>query len=160
MHFHGCGACLLRGNDRLNRPQLEEAAGPGQAAQCRDFVVMELMDGSLGKLLDAKARTKARTPWPWTERLSVMCDVAEGMAQMHAKRFIHRDLKPDNVLLDGEGRAKIADLGMARSNHRFNSDEIASLAQRREVEEEGHDVTWTAAAGTPPVERSPNTPEH
>ena len=69
--------------------------------------------------------------WPWSIRLRALCDVAEGMAQMHAKRYIHRDLKPDNVLVDASGRCKIADLGLSRAHGRFDVAALASLEQRR-----------------------------
>ena len=111
------------------------------------------MASSLGKLLDtkeraARGRVAGGGAWPWPDRLRVMCDVAEGMAQMHAKRFIHRDLKPDNVLIDEDGRAKIADLGMARTNVRFDASAISSLAHRRSLSETSK-AAWTGTAGTP-----------
>ena len=40
-------------------------------------------------------------------------DVAEGLAYLHPA-VVHRDLKPQNILLDGQGRAKIADFGISR----------------------------------------------
>ena len=40
-------------------------------------------------------------------------DVAEGLAYMHPS-VIHRDLKPQNILIDGLGRVKIADFGISR----------------------------------------------
>ena len=47
------------------------------------------------------------------EYLSIALDVASGMAYLHACKVIHRDLKSTNILLDGEGRAKVADFGLS-----------------------------------------------
>lgn len=46
-------------------------------------------------------------------RVQIAHDVAEGLAYLHPS-VIHRDLKPQNVLLDANGRAKIADFGISR----------------------------------------------
>ena len=54
------------------------------------------------------------SPLPLPDALRIACDVAEGMAFLHARGLIHRDLKPANVLLDKDGRAVIADFGVAR----------------------------------------------
>ena len=45
--------------------------------------------------------------------LQIVNDVAAGLAYMHPN-IIHSDLKPQNILIDGEGRAKIADFGISR----------------------------------------------
>ena len=42
-----------------------------------------------------------------------MLDVSRGMAYIHAMGHLHRDLKPDNILLDAEGAAKISDFGLS-----------------------------------------------
>ncbi len=78
----------------------------------------------------------ARAPLPWREAVLRAAEIAWGLDAIHEARLIHRDLKPENVLLDAQGRAKIADLGLAKG--------IAgsSLAQSR-VTQDG------ALVGTP-----------
>ena len=88
-----------------------------------DFAIMELLPrGSLPHMIKlardgrgdgrGDARRKEGRAWPWAARLRILRDVAEGMAQIHARRYVHRDLKPDNVLIDADGRAKITDLAL------------------------------------------------
>ena len=54
-----------------------------------------------------------RLPLPSVLRIAL--DSAEGLAAAHEAGFIHRDLKPDNVLLAADGTARIADFGLAKS---------------------------------------------
>ena len=61
------------------------------------------------------ARPAARRYSPRAERLRALCDVAERMAQVHAQGYVHNDIKPDNVLIDGAGRHKVADFGYAET---------------------------------------------
>ena len=61
---------------------------------------------------------KCNTPAPgvtWSDPLlKIATDVAEGLALLHSSSFVHRDVKPDNVLLTRTFGAKIADLGESR----------------------------------------------
>ena len=49
----------------------------------------------------------------YSEKLQIALDTSKAMHFLHASRVIHRDLKSANVLLDGNGRAKVADFGLA-----------------------------------------------
>ncbi len=75
----------------------------------RPFMVLEyLSGGSLEDLL----RASGALPDEDTRR--VAAEIAAGLAHAHARGVVHRDLKPSNVLFDEEGRAKLADFGIAR----------------------------------------------
>ena len=48
------------------------------------------------------------------QRLMVILQVCRGVAFLHSKNVVHRDLKPDNVLIDSSGKAKLCDFGLSR----------------------------------------------
>src|SRR5712691_2374897 len=75
----------------------------------RPYMVFEYLPG--GSLED---RLAAGDPLPDLETERIAHDIAAGLAHAHAHGLVHRDLKPANVLFDEEGRAKIADFGIAR----------------------------------------------
>ena len=73
------------------------------------FVAMELVDGSnLGKWL----RQRPRTP---PEILQIFIQAGRGLAAAHAAGLVHRDFKPDNVLVGHDGRVRVVDFGIARN---------------------------------------------
>jgi len=77
------------------------------------ILVMEYAPGgSLGERLETARR--ARTPLPVPEVLRWTTEIAEGLAALHALDAVHRDLKPSNILFDAQGRAKLADFGLAQ----------------------------------------------
>lgn len=74
-------------------------------------VFMEYMhSGSLGKLVRALGKKLEETA-----AASYVEQIVDGIAHLHSRGMVHRDLKGDNILLTGEGRAKIADFGACRS---------------------------------------------
>jgi serine/threonine-protein kinase len=76
----------------------------------RQFIVFEYVDGkTLKELVDAQG------PMPIDEVLSLGIGIASGLAFAHERGIVHRDVKPQNVLLNGDGRAKVTDFGIARS---------------------------------------------
>jgi len=71
------------------------------------FIAMELVDGTtLGEWM--------RTPRSWREVVAVMRKAGEGLAAAHAAGIVHRDFKPDNVLVSRDGRVRVTDFGLAR----------------------------------------------
>jgi predicted Ser/Thr protein kinase len=73
------------------------------------FVAMEFVDGvTLGQWLRACERT-------WREVLAIMRDAGRGLVAAHAAGLLHRDFKPENVLIDREGRVRVSDFGLAHA---------------------------------------------
>ena len=76
----------------------------------RQFIVFEYVDGeNLRQLLD---RTGAL---PVRRALEIAIAVADGLAYAHERGVVHRDVKPQNVLLSRDGEVKVTDFGIARS---------------------------------------------
>ena len=72
------------------------------------FITMEFVDGEdLASLLRRVGRLSAE------KALAVTRDICAGVAAAHDKGVIHRDLKPANVMIDGRGRARVTDFGLA-----------------------------------------------
>ncbi|HZF56934.1 MAG TPA: serine/threonine-protein kinase, partial [Rubrobacter sp.] len=74
------------------------------------YIVMEYVPG--GDLKELIDRTKS-LPEGMLTRLGA--DVVAGLAHAHERGIIHRDVKPRNILLDGQGKPKLADFGIARA---------------------------------------------
>src|SRR5260370_2614639 len=73
------------------------------------YIVTELVEGeSLRKVLD-------RGPVPLRKLIDIAVQVADGMSAAHQASIVHRDVKPEIILWTRDGRAKIADFGLAKS---------------------------------------------
>ena len=87
-------------------PLLACAMTPGHP-MCLAYAFMA--DGALSDALLRNPRALSAD-----QRLRVAEDVVRGLAYLHAQGVVHRDIKSANILLDGEGRARVADAGLAR----------------------------------------------
>ena len=75
----------------------------------RPYIVFEYCDGET-----LKQRIDRQGGLPLDESAAYAIEVGRGLAAAHARRLVHRDVKPQNVLIDSEGRAKVTDFGIAR----------------------------------------------
>ncbi len=74
------------------------------------YIAMELVDGqNVATWLNEKRRS-------WREILRVFVAAARGLAAAHRAGIVHRDVKPENVLIDRDGHVKVADFGLATSS--------------------------------------------
>ncbi len=93
---------------RLNHPNIVQVYDFGEEAGVA-FLVMEFIKGT-----DLKSSLAGNQLIDRKECVRVMCELLDALDFAHEAGVIHRDIKPANVMLDSQGRAKLADFGVAR----------------------------------------------
>ena len=76
----------------------------------RQFIVFEFVEGE-----NLKQRVVREAPLPVEEAADLCTQVARALGYAHERGIVHRDVKPQNVILNDDGRAKVTDFGIARS---------------------------------------------
>ena len=99
---------------KLHHPHIVEVYDVGETEDHRPFMAMELLEG---KGLGARIKEGPMTP---AEAFPIVREVAESLAEAHAKGIIHRDLKPDNIFLTLKSGVKTLDFGIAKVLHGEN----------------------------------------
>jgi serine/threonine-protein kinase len=95
---------------RLSHPNVVSVYDAGEQADGRPYIVMEHVDGeTLADVL------RKRGPLPADEAATLAAQACRGLAHAHAAGLVHRDVKPQNLLLRRDGTLKVADFGIARA---------------------------------------------
>jgi serine/threonine-protein kinase len=93
---------------RLNHPHIVTVIDAGEDDGF-PYIVFEYVEG---ETLKQRIRRLGRLPVP--EALAYAIEIGRGLEAAHCASIVHRDVKPQNVLIDAEGGAKITDFGIAR----------------------------------------------
>lgn len=73
------------------------------------YIVMELVEG-----ITLKKYIEKRGKLPYKEAVSIAIQVANGMDAAHKHKIVHRDIKPQNIIISKEGKVKVTDFGIAK----------------------------------------------
>src|SRR5947209_6674274 len=94
---------------QLSHPHVVGVIDAGED-QGRPYTVLEYIEGET-----LKERIRRMGRLPITEAVAYAIEIARALGAAHARHIVHRDVKPQNVLIDEEGSAKVTDFGIART---------------------------------------------
>src|SRR3989440_1777797 len=98
---------------RLSHPHVVTVSGAGED-EGHPYIVLEYVEGETLKPRIRELRDQGRA-MPVVEAVAYAIEIGRALAAAHAQRLVHRDVKPQNVMIDPEGRAKVTDFGIART---------------------------------------------
>jgi serine/threonine protein kinase len=94
---------------QLSHPNVVSVYDVGTTDDDDLYIAMEFVEG------DTLTSWLRRYPRTWREIVEVFLQAARGLVAAHGVGLLHRDFKPDNVLVGGDGRVRVTDFGLARS---------------------------------------------
>jgi serine/threonine protein kinase len=94
---------------QLSHPHIVGVIDAGED-EGRPYIVFEYVEGET-----LKERIRRQGQLPITEAVAYAIEIARALGAAHATHIVHRDVKPQNVLIDEEGSAKVTDFGIART---------------------------------------------
>jgi serine/threonine-protein kinase len=99
-----------RNGTRLDHPNVVRCFDAGRDdASGKHYIVMEYVDGP-----SARALLDRHGPLPVNRAVRLTLEIARALQYVHSHDFVHRDIKPDNILITSTDMAKLADLGLAK----------------------------------------------
>jgi membrane protein YdbS with pleckstrin-like domain len=105
----------------LSHPNIVSVYDVGQDGD-RHYIVMELVNGQ-----NLKHIIQDRAPIPASQAVVIACQVLEGLSYAHDHGLVHRDIKPQNILVTRDNVAKLADFGIAKAIDASSATQTAAV---------------------------------
>ena len=129
-----------RAASALNHPNIVTIHDVGETPSGEHFIVQEFIDGrTLRSLLDE--------PVPLGAAIDVAGQIARALAAAHAAGIVHRDVKPENVMVRADGYVKVLDFGLARVEDPIDSERTTRTVATASPPASA--ATWRYAASAP-----------
>ena len=107
----------------LTHPNIVNVFDVGETEDLH-YIVMELVEGiTLKKYIEKKKRLQVK------ETIGIAVQVCQGIEAAHAQHIVHRDIKPQNIIISKEGKVKVTDFGIAKaaSSQTISSNAMGSV---------------------------------
>src|SRR5947208_7756948 len=142
----------------LNHPNILTIHEIGEAGSSQTagedsvhFIATEFVDG-----ITLRDRMSSRDAFRLSEALDIAAQVASALAAAHAAGIVHRDIKPDNLMLRKDGFVKVLDFGLAKLSAPIGSDSDSEAVTRMHVNTEPGMIMGTVAYMSPEQSRGLN----